>query len=183
MHGYFTKIDVGDPHLLSQSMWENLSPDQRVLLNEREFSSQEWAPLDERRFRLEPESYRTELSFANFGALRLSRSASSQATRMTTRLPAGDGFGISLIERGESQLVFPGTDEPAGGRVQPILLLPASRGCRPTEAISPSLMMPKPIATTICRLRPVISVFHKDEKGEVSQWDLPFHRPCHERPR
>ena len=91
------------------------------MLNEREFSSQEWAPLDERRFRLEPESYRTELSFANFGALRLSRSASSQATRMTTRLPAGDGFGISLIERGESQLVFPGTDEPAGGRVQPIL--------------------------------------------------------------
>jgi len=29
-------------------------------------------------------------------------------------------------------------------------------------------MMPKPVATTICRLRPVISVFHKDEKGEVS---------------
>ena len=113
MPGYLTDIEIADPHLIPQSIWENFPARQKILLTEREFSSQEWAPLDQRRFRLEPESYRTKLSFANLGALRLSRSAGSQAVRMTTRLPAVDGFGISMIERGTSGLVFPGTDEPA----------------------------------------------------------------------
>ena len=59
VHGYFTKIEVGDPHLIPQSIWENLPPSQKVLLTERELSSQEWAPLDQRRFRIEPENYRS----------------------------------------------------------------------------------------------------------------------------
>ena len=40
MSGYFTKIEVGDPHLIPQLIWENLPPSQKVLLTEREFSSQ-----------------------------------------------------------------------------------------------------------------------------------------------
>ena len=93
MPGYLTKIEVGDPRLVSQSIWDNLPPSEKVLLAEREFSSQEWAPLDQRRFRLEPETYRTEVSITNVGAVRLSRSANNQATRMTTQLPAVHGFG------------------------------------------------------------------------------------------
>ena len=112
MLGFFTKIEVGDPHLVTQSIWENLPPNKKVLLTEREFSSQEWAPLDQRRFRIEPESYRTEVSIANLGALRLSRSVHSQATRYATQLPAVDCLGISIIERGASRLVLPGTGEP-----------------------------------------------------------------------
>ena len=115
MLGFFTKIEVDAPRLLTQSMWENLPPSEKVLLNEREFSSQEWAPVDQRRFRIEPESYRTEVSIANVGALRLSRSTNSQATRYATRLPAVDGFGISIIERGASRLVLPGMGEPVTG--------------------------------------------------------------------
>jgi hypothetical protein len=65
MPGLLTKIEVGDPHLIPQSVWENLPPSQKVVLTERTFSSQEWEPLDQRRFRIEPESYRTEFSFAN----------------------------------------------------------------------------------------------------------------------
>jgi len=112
MLGLFTTIKVGDPRLVTQSIWENLPSSEKVLLTEGEFSSQEWAPLDERHFRIEPESYRTEVSIANVGALRLSRSTHSQATRYATRLPAIDGFGISIIERGASRLVLPGTGEP-----------------------------------------------------------------------
>jgi hypothetical protein len=73
--GHFTKIEVADPRLVSQSIWESLPPSEKVLLAEREFSSQKWAPHDRRRFRIEPESYRTEVSIDNVGPLRLSRSA------------------------------------------------------------------------------------------------------------
>ena len=115
MPGHFTKIEVGDPHLIPQSVWENLPPRQKVVLTERNFSSQEWEPLDQRRFRIEPESYHTEFSFANFGALGLSRISNSQATRMTLGQPGVDVFAISMIERGASQLVFPGRHQSETG--------------------------------------------------------------------
>jgi AraC-like DNA-binding protein len=134
MSGYLTDIEIADPHLIPQSIWENFPARQKILLTEREFSSQEWAPLDQRRFRLEPESYRTKLSFANLGALRLSRSAGSQAVRMTTRLPAVDGFGISMIERGTSGLVFPGTDEPAAANATMGYIFNLEHGLRATES-------------------------------------------------
>ena len=62
-----------DPRPVSQSIWDNLPPSEKVLLAEREFSSQEWAPLDQRRFRLEPETYRSEVSIANVGATVMGR--------------------------------------------------------------------------------------------------------------
>jgi hypothetical protein len=77
--GYFTKIQVADPHRFAQSVWESLPPGDRAMLTEREFSAQDWAPLDRRRFRIEPESYRSELSIANIGALRVSRTVKNQA--------------------------------------------------------------------------------------------------------
>jgi hypothetical protein len=90
--GHFTRIEVGDPHLIPQAVWECLPPGQKVVLTEHNFSSQEWEPLDQRRFRIEPESYRTEFSFANIGALGLSRITNSQATRMTIGPPGVDVF-------------------------------------------------------------------------------------------
>ena len=57
MPGHFTKIEVADPHLFAQSVWASLLPSDKASLTEHEFSSQEWTPLDQRRFRLEPESY------------------------------------------------------------------------------------------------------------------------------
>ena len=116
MPGYFTKIEVGDPHLIPQTVWEKLPPSERTLLTEHEFSSQEWAPLDRRRFRIEPESYRTELLMANVGALRLSRNAHNRAKETTVRAPRVDGFAISMIERGAGQLILSGADESAIGK-------------------------------------------------------------------
>jgi hypothetical protein len=90
--GYFTRIEVADPRLIPQTVWEKLPPSERTLLSEHEFTSQEWAPLDRRRFRIEPESYRTESLMANVGALRLSRNAHSRAKETTLRAPGMDGF-------------------------------------------------------------------------------------------
>jgi hypothetical protein len=115
MAGYFTRIEVADPHLLTQSFWESLPPSEKALLIEREYSSQEWAPLDQRRFRLEPENYRTAVSSANVGALRASRITGNGATETTLRSPGIDGFGLSITERGANRLILPGTDEPLAG--------------------------------------------------------------------
>jgi len=134
MPGFFSKIEVGDPRLITQSIWENLPPREKVLLTEREFSSQEWAPLDQRRFRIERESYRAEVSIANLGALRLSRSVHSQATRYATQLPAVDGFGISIIERGASRLVLPGTGEPVTANATMGYIFSFELGIRATQS-------------------------------------------------
>jgi AraC-like DNA-binding protein len=126
--------EVADPHLFAQSIWDNLPPSEKVLRTEREFSSQEWAPLDQRRFRIEPESYRTEFCFANVGALRLSRTSSNLAMRMTILSPGIDVFAISTIERGASRLVFPGTDEPAIGDATTGYIYRAEPGLRSTAS-------------------------------------------------
>ena len=85
MSGYFTRIEVSDPRLLGQSIWESFPPSEKASLIEREYSSQEWAPLDQRRFRLEPENYRTAASVANVGALRASRITGNGATAAFAR--------------------------------------------------------------------------------------------------
>jgi hypothetical protein len=60
MAGHFAKIVAGNPYLIAQTAWENLPPSEKTSLTEQELNSQEWAPLDRRRVRIEPESYRTE---------------------------------------------------------------------------------------------------------------------------
>jgi AraC-like DNA-binding protein len=139
--GHFTKIQVADPHLFAQSVWASLPPSDKALLTEREFSAQEWTPVDQRRFRLEPESYRSELSTANVGALRLSRTVKNQATQMTLRSPGIEGFGISMIERGASRLVFPGTHGPVIGNASTGLIYRAEPGISATASASQSRLL------------------------------------------
>ena len=134
MAGYFTKIEVGDPHLIPQTVWENLPPSERTLLTEHEFSSQEWAPLDQRRFRIEPENYRTESLMANVGALRVSRNSHNRAKETTLRTPGMDGFAISMIERGAGRLVLPGSHEPIIGNATTGLIY----GCEPGTRLTAS---------------------------------------------
>ena len=146
MPGYFTKIEVADPHLIPQSVWESLPPNQKLVLTERVFSSQEWEPLDRRRFRIEPESYRTEFSFANVGALGLSRITNSQATRMTIGPPGVDLFAISMIEQGASQLVFPGTHESETGNATMGYIYRGEPGLRATASGQSRLLLRLPTA-------------------------------------
>jgi AraC-like DNA-binding protein len=112
MQGLFRKVEITDPHQASRLIWENLPPQARGLLNEREASSRQYEALDRRRFRLEPESYRSQFSFTPFGAMRASRVADSRATQVTFRTPGVDAYCVSLVERGASRLVQPGWREP-----------------------------------------------------------------------
>ena len=114
MPGRFTDLEVRDPHLIAPTAWDNLPPGDKAFVDKRGFiNSREWAPLDQRRFRIEPESYRTEYSIANIGRLRAHRIVDSLAMQLTIRLPAVDVVRIVVFERGGARFVLPGGDEQA----------------------------------------------------------------------
>ena len=114
MPGRFTDLEVRDPHLIAPTAWDNLPPREKAVVDKRGFvNSREWAPVDQRRFRIEPENYRTEYSIANIGRLRAHRIVDSLAMQLTIRLPAVDVVRIVVFERGGARFVLPGGDEPA----------------------------------------------------------------------
>jgi AraC-like DNA-binding protein len=114
MPGRFTDLEVRDPKLIAPVAWDSFPSREKAVVDKRGFiNSREWAPLDQRRFRIEPESYRTEFSIANIGRLRAHRIADSLAMQFTIRLPAADVVRIVAFERGGARFVLPGGDEPA----------------------------------------------------------------------
>ena len=115
MPGSFTKLVVADPHLIGRAVWESLPLTRKAVLVERVFGSREWKPLDERRFRLDPESYRSEYSIANLGGLLAERIADSRATQFRIRPPAEEAVCFTVFERGAGRLVLPGSREPTIG--------------------------------------------------------------------
>lgn len=151
MPGYFIKIEVGNPHLIPQTVWENLPESERSLLAEHEFRSQEWAPLDRRRFRIEPESYRTQSLMATVGALRFSRNLHNRAKETTVRAPGMDGFAISLIERGAGRLILPGSHEPVIGNATTGLIYSGVPGTRLTASDRQSRLFLRLPATLLRR--------------------------------
>jgi AraC-like DNA-binding protein len=126
--GHFTKIEVADPYLIPQSVWQSLPPREKASLTQTEFSSQQWAPLDKGRYRIEPESYRTKSLMANVGALRLSRNFHTRAKETMILAPGMDGFAISMIARGAGQLVLPGSHEPVIGNAKTGLIYSGEPG-------------------------------------------------------
>lgn len=134
MPGFPTKVEVTDPRLLGQRVWENLLPSDKALLTEREFISQEWVPLDRRRFRIEPESYRTQYSLAGLGTLRALRIAASRATQFTIRSPVADAVLVTVFEQGTGRLVLPGSDEPAIGNAATGVIRGSEPGTRSTSS-------------------------------------------------
>jgi AraC-like DNA-binding protein len=114
MPGRFTDLEVRDPRLISSTAWDSFPLREKVVIDKQRFiSSREWTALDQRRFRIEPESHRTQYSIANIGRLRAHRIADSLAMRFTIRLPAADVMRIVIFEQGEAKFVLPGADEPA----------------------------------------------------------------------
>jgi AraC-like DNA-binding protein len=151
MPGHFTKIAAGNPYLIAQTAWENLPPSEKTSVTEHEFRSQEWAPLDRRRFRIEPESYRTESLMANVGALRLSRNTHNRAKETTIRAPGVDGFAISMIERGAGGLILPGSDEPVIGNAKTGLIYSIEPGTRLTASDLQSRLYLRLPTALLCR--------------------------------
>ena len=114
MTGRFTDLEVRDPHLISPLSWDRLPPgEKRIVGRQRFIDSREWAPLDRRRFRVEPESYRTQVSVINIGRLRAHRVTDSLAMQFTIRLPTVEVVRIVIFEQGGARFTLPGGDEPA----------------------------------------------------------------------
>jgi AraC-like DNA-binding protein len=114
MPGRFTDLEVRDPRLISSTAWDSFPLGEKAVIDKQRFiSSREWTALDQRRFRIEPESHRTQYSIANIGRLRAHRISDSLAMRFTIRLPAADVMRIVIFEQGEARFVLPGADEPA----------------------------------------------------------------------
>jgi AraC-like DNA-binding protein len=114
MPGRFTDLEVRDPLLIASTAWDNRPPREQAVVDRRGFiSSREWTPLDRRRFRIEPESYRTQYSVANIGRLRAHRITDSLALQFAIQLPTVDVVRIVVFERGGARFTLPGEDEPA----------------------------------------------------------------------
>lgn len=114
MPGRFTDLEMRDPHLICADLWDRLPPWQKALAGKQRFiDSREWAALDQRRFRIEPESYRTRYSTASVGKLRATGVADSLAMRFLIRLPAAEVVQIVIFERGGARFVVPGERRPA----------------------------------------------------------------------
>jgi AraC-like DNA-binding protein len=113
MPGRFTDVEVGDPQLIAPTSWDSLPLRDKAVIDKRGFiNSREWVALDQRRFRLEPEGYRTQYSTANIGGLRAHRIADSFAMQFTIRRPAADAVRIVVFERGGARFLLPGGSEP-----------------------------------------------------------------------
>ena len=130
MPGNFLKVEVADPHQANRVLWESLSPKKRTWLDERQFCSIEFEALDQRRFRLEPESFRSEFSTPTVGAIRTSRATNSRAIQWAQRAPGFDSYCVSFMERGASRLVQPGSREAVMGDLATGLVFAGEPGTR-----------------------------------------------------
>ena len=130
MPGNLLRVEITDPHQANRVLWENLSPKKRTWLEERQFCSREFEALDQRRFRLEPESYRSEFWTPTVGVIRASRIADNRATQSVQRTPGFDSYCVSFMERGTSRLVQPQSREALVGGQATGLVFTAEPGTR-----------------------------------------------------
>jgi AraC-like DNA-binding protein len=113
MSGRFTALEVRDPHLIGQTVWDSLPRSEKASISDA--SAMEWAPLDRKRFRIEPESYRTEYSYARVGGMYAVSVTDTCATQFRIQSPVMDAVWIITFERGAGELVVPGSNKPAVG--------------------------------------------------------------------
>jgi len=111
MHGRFTVVEVRDPHLIGQTVWNSLPPSEKASITDPD--AMEWAPLDRHRFHTEPERYCTEYAYAKVGGIYAARVTDGCATHFRIRSPAMDAIWIILFQRGAGRLGRPGLQEPA----------------------------------------------------------------------
>jgi hypothetical protein len=98
MLGRFAVLEVRDPHLIEQAVWNSLPPSEKASITDAD--AMEWAPLDRHRFRAEPESYRTEYAYAKVGGMYAARVTDGYATHFRIRSPVTDAVWIIQFQRG-----------------------------------------------------------------------------------
>jgi len=130
MPGNFLTVVITDPHQANRVLWENLSAKKRTWLDKRQFCSIEFEALDQRCFRLEPESFRSEFSTPTVGTIRASRATFSRAIQWAQRAPGFDSYCVSFMEQGASQLVQPRSREALMGAPATGLVFAGEPGTR-----------------------------------------------------
>src|SRR5215472_694856 len=130
MPGNFLTVVITDPHQANRVLWENLSAKKRTWLDKRQFCSIEFEALDQRCFRLEPESFRSEFSTPTVGTIRASRATFSCAVQWAQRAPGFDSYCVSFMEQGASQLVQPESREAVMGAPATGLVFAGEPGTR-----------------------------------------------------
>lgn len=130
MSGNFLKVEITDPHQKTRVLWENLSPKRGTWLDERQFCSLEFEALDQRRFRMEPESFCSEVWSPTVGVIRATRITESRATQSVQRAPGFDSYRVAFMKRGASRLVQPRSREAVMGDPATGLVFTAEPGTR-----------------------------------------------------
>jgi AraC-like DNA-binding protein len=113
MPGRFTQLEMRNPYLIAETVWNSLPLSEKTSITDA--SAMEWAPLDRKRFRAEPESYRTEYSYAKFGGMYAVHVTDARATQFRIQSTAIEAVWIIMFERGSGRLLLPGSKEPAIG--------------------------------------------------------------------
>jgi AraC-like DNA-binding protein len=132
MPGRFTDLDVRDPHLIGQAVWDSLPPSEKTSITDA--SAMEWVPLDRKRFRIEPESYRTEYSYAKLGGMFAVRVIDTCATEFRIKSQVRDALWIIMFERGAGRVILPGSDEPVIGNAATGLIRDNEPGIRSAQS-------------------------------------------------
>ena len=130
MFGNFTTVEVADPHQTSRLIWESLTPAEKALEKESQICAREFAALDWRRFQSEPEGFRSQIFFAAAGEMWATRVVNTRATQCITRPPGIENYCVSLMERGTSRLMLPGSREPVVGNEETGLMISGEVGTR-----------------------------------------------------
>ena len=119
MFGNFTTVQVPDPRQTSRLIWESLTAKEKALEEQSGICAREFAAVDWRRFQSEPEGFHSEILFTSAREMRATRVVHTLATQYITRPPGMETYCVSLMERGTSLLVLPGSHEPVVGMRRP----------------------------------------------------------------
>lgn len=130
MLGNFTTVEVTDPRQTSRLIWERLPAEEKALEDESRACAREFAAVDWRRFQSEPESFRSEILFTSAREMRATRVVNTLATQYITRPPGMEFYCVSLMERGTSRLMLPGSHEPVVGDEETGLIISDEPGTR-----------------------------------------------------
>jgi AraC-like DNA-binding protein len=130
MFGNFTTVEVADPRQTSRLVWESMPQEEKALESERHACAREFAAVDWRRYQSEPEGFRSEILFTSAREMRATRVINTLATQYITRCPGMEFYCVSLMERGTSRLMLPGSHEPVGGDEETGLIISDEPGIR-----------------------------------------------------
>jgi AraC-like DNA-binding protein len=117
MAGSFLTWEVADPHDTTQSLAEHFPLPPREM---RQYQAITYEAADWRRYKIEPNAYRTRVSVGLFGGvagqgglLAIAGFKDQAGTKFLIKSPGGDYYCLSFLQEGSGELCQSGTGKPA----------------------------------------------------------------------